>query len=370
MILLPINIILNNKPNTLFPSIIEDFTGVTSKTLKNIISRKNKPRKSTIDKISSNMETSVNKIPGCKFNRSNFIKLLELCTESSENKDINPLHFKIIEDVYTKYFQSVFYDILDKDIKIDNFIKCKYPQVNNIKTILNFKPLIDYILNCGLPDYMLTNITLEYYKNDLPLISFAKSIILLAFDVIFYLASAYEVEYNNNFLLELKNGDKPIMTKFLPFLKDNNIANPMALWFDNIMANCAIKSINEFALMFSKISCNTDNDIDYNNDSKLRQMRRWRKGEMFPNLKNIDNIIEKLLREKMQLTNNEDIEYVKENARFCYAYIKIFQKFLNTLKTELNLNNDKIESFFNRYYYWHNYHSVKFYEAKQKIKFT
>jgi len=98
-------------------------------------------------------------------------------------------------------------------------------------------------------------------------------------------------------------------------------------------------------------------------------MRKWRNAQVFPKWKSVDKMLQKLSKEKIKLTNNEDIEYLKERGKIVYTYIKIFQKILNYLKSEKNsskphLNNLEIELFFERYYYWHNYHAMKLYATK------
>ncbi|KPA15734.1 hypothetical protein MHK_004037 [Candidatus Magnetomorum sp. HK-1] len=359
MILIPINAILSDKANNLIIStnVIEEFVGVSFKTLKNIMNFKHKTRQKTKDTIASNLSKNINQVPGMSFDQDKFLEYVGngVCVMDFEPSEIR----NIIQDEYTDYTQKVSSEIIYKDIEIDTFIKNKIAPIG-LEEVISFKPLVDYIYNCGLPDYMLNTINIELYDNKMSAKTFFRTIILLLFDVIFYISSAHEVEYNKFFL----KCDESRMTKFLPVLKKNELVNPIVRWFDFIMHNCKIKSINEFALMFPKISeSNSENDI--NDGSKLRQIRKWRKGHMLPKWKHIDKMVEKVSREKMSLTVYEEIEEAKERGRYVYGYIKIFQKFLNLLKSEinnpaLNLNNQKIEFFFKRYGYWYTYHYNRF----------
>jgi hypothetical protein len=363
MILIPINAILSDKPNNfLIPTkVIEKLTGVKSfKTIKNMVNLKHKPKQKTIDTIASSLSKNINQVPGMSFDQDKF---LEYVSSKFAGNTVDAVDFEpsiignIIQDEYTTYTKKVYSEILSQDIEIDTFIQNEIAPIG-LEESISFKPLIDYIYNCGLPDYMLNTINLELYDNKMSARRFFRTILLLLFDVIFYISSAYEVEYNKKLL----KCNESRMTKFLPVLKQGMLVNPIVLWFDFIMENCNIKSINAFALMFPKISKSDPDDI-INDDSMKRQMRKWRKGHMLPKWKHIDKMVEKISRE-MSLTIHERIEEHKERGRFVYGYIKIFQKFLNILKSEINnntasnLNNQKIESFFKRYEYWYNYHSV------------
>jgi len=357
MILIPINLILSDKPNNfVIPTkVIEKQTGVCFKTLKKFMNPERKTSQKTKNTISSNLNKNINKVPGMSFDQDKF---LEYFCSSEGEKDFDPsIIGNIIQDEYTTYTKKVCFEIISKDIDIDTFIQNKIAPIG-LDEAISFKPLVDYIYNCGLPDYMLKTINIELYDHKMSAKTFFRTMVLLLFDVIFYISSAYEAEYNRNFL----KCDESKMTNFLPVLKHGDLLNPIVLWFDFIMKNGKIESINEFALMFPKISeSNSENDI--NDDSKKRQMRKWRKGHMLPKWKHIDKMVEKISREKMSLTVHEKIEECKERGRYYYAYIKIFQNFLNVLKSEinnpaLNLNNQKVESFFKRYEYWYNYHSA------------
>jgi hypothetical protein len=302
--------------------------------------------------VSSNLSNFFNKIPGVSFDHDKFLEYIGAGGAVTFEPSI------IIQDEYTIYTKKVFSEIISKDIDIDTFIQNEIAPID-LDEVISFKPLVDYIYNCGLPDYMIETINIELYDHKMSAETFFRTMVLLLFDVIFYISSAYEAEYNRNFL----QCDESKMTKFLPVFEQDELVNPIVRWFDFIMHNCKIESINEFALMFPKVS-ESDPDKDINDDSKKRQMRKWRKGTMLPSFKNIDKMIEKVSREKMSLTVYEEIEESKERGRYVYAYIKIFQRFLNTLKSEinnnpaLNLNNQKVESFFKRYEYWYTYHSA------------
>jgi len=209
-ILFPINILINGNPNTIVPShnnVIE-LTGVTAKTLKNYIFNKNKPSERTINTISSKLESFFKQIQDVEFDK----ELCKIALKSLSSKTIDHNVLKnIIVDKHFEYFQSVVFDTISIDLDIR-----KYAQANKVvrDKILNFKHLITYINNTKLPSYMLNNIKVDDYNQVLLVKSLAKSLILLQFDVIFYIASAFEVEYNNNYLKSFM-GDKPLMTIFL-----------------------------------------------------------------------------------------------------------------------------------------------------------
>ena len=94
-------------------------------------------------------------------------------------------------------------------------------------------------------------------------------------------------------------------------------------------------------------------------------MRKWREGKdkQLPSWENVNTILEVVI--KLNNLDEDDTEMYKEQGRYVYAHAKIFQILLNRLMIDesqelFGMDTEGVVEFFERYFYWHNYHAVMF----------
>jgi hypothetical protein len=154
---------------------------------------------------------------------------------------------------------------------------------------------------------------------------------------------------------------------YLPFYEGNTLQNPSKLWLNRLKTLSGFIKTDDFATAIPQLGVPPKNkDIE----SQKRMMRKWRAGKdkELPSWENVNSILEVAL--NFNNIDEDDIEFYKEQGRFMYAHAKIFQILLNRLMVDDSLElfgMDKIDvvNYFERYLYWHNYHSVMY--AEQNI---
>ena len=348
MLLIPIHILLDDKPQKISSLLNIDSVGVSRKTIKNVIAGNQKLSSKSIDKICLEVSGLFSDVYGCDINN---ILLKEMLSNPIDTTRIK--YFKFIEDEYTQYFRKIFGEILE----LDRCFSDDITEMRKDPIKKRIKSFIDLVYNTNYPANMLSDNIFE--KNSLPLNNASKTLNRIRIDIMFYLSSAYEVEYNYRFYKKV-NGNKSLTARYLPVIEEKTVKNPIEIWIDYLIQTNGYRSINEFAKSIPQL---TVNPKDNNDVSKLRMMRKWRSGKIFPTWENINCISETIAKKHYKGDDNK-IEYLKEQGRFFAAYIKIYQKLLNMMlkdsQNQFGINERGVVDYFERYLYWHNYHSVCF----------
>ncbi|MEE4599915.1 MAG: hypothetical protein V2J65_01415 [Desulfobacteraceae bacterium] len=359
MLLIPLDLLLLDRPEKFPGTLISEYTGISPRTAKRIITENRSIRSDTADKAVSNLALYFERYEGLEFDAEGFLSFLS-------EVDRPP----VIEG-FGNFIEDAFYPYLLKENRkfkeISDSLQKRFDAIErSTEKPDGLRPVVDELRSSGLPDEMLTEevIDFDFLENSMTSgKDFRKSLAILRIDISLYLMAAWDVEYGFR-LMQNAYGWKPLFARFLPQIRDGKIYYPMALWFDRVMNNMGFTSINAIAKVIPQLSVK---DKDQKVETKLRQMRKWRRGETIPTWENIDNICGSLT--KLTDYEGDDLEVAKEQGKDAFKFILIFQRLLKAILAErrshpcLPLGKKKAVEFFERYYIWHNYHALQICEA-------
>jgi hypothetical protein len=287
MLLIPIHTILDDKPGKLPQFINEKNLGVCSKTIRNIINENHSAFNSSIKNIVEHASNFFENVDVINFEKDVFADSL---IESEAN--LNTPMSLWFNDKYFQYWIKIVDELLLLDIGFRNAVEeiKKAPKKNQEKMFIDFFYGYDY------PGNMLNDNWDD--RND---ISFAKTIQRLnriRIDILFYFASAYDVNFNYSFT-KAQNGGKPLFSYCLPVDNNGETKPPIAIWIEAIIERNNFRSVSEFAKSlqpYLKSKAGGVNGTGY--DSIIRKVREWKSGRRYPKWKNVDQISEVLAKRK------------------------------------------------------------------------
>jgi hypothetical protein len=351
MLLIPIHTLLDDKPGKLPQFFNEKNLGVCSKTIRNIINENHSASESSIKNIVENASTFFVKVDGISFDKDVFADSL---IESEAN--LNSPMSLWFNDKYFQYWIKIVDELMLLDIGFRNAVEeiKKAPNQNQEKMFIDFFYGYDY------PGNMLND-----NWDDRSDISFTKTIQRLnriRIDTLFYLAAAYDVNFNYSFA-KTQNGGKPFFSCYLPVDNNGKTKPPIGIWIEAIIEKNNFKSIAEFGRLLYSASQKNDGDAEgIGPDSVIRQVREWKSGRRYPKWGKVDQICE-VIAQKHNL-KNDDLGAVKEEGKRTFAFAKGLQKILGLMlenpEQKLGFNRAGVFDYFNRYLFWHNYHSLNF----------
>lgn len=352
MIIIPIHIFLDDKPINIPKILDEKYFGIKRRNIQNAVNKKTALSEDSKKKAYKKISSFCDDIPG----------LTMVASEEEFSGSItalNPIKFlNCIQDDYTQYYKQIVKGMYELDAQLESEVEKIKTKPPNTQVGLFWELLSD----TNFPGTMFKGNLFEETNNKIQNIQITLRRIMV--DVLFYILTAYEVEYNHHFL-KRQNGDKPLFLKFLPFYHEKTLQNPSKLWFDRLQMLNGFETLQDFARAIPQLSVPpTHKDID----SQKRMLRKWRSGKdkELPSWENINSIAESIV--KKQNLSMDDLESYQEQCRFAYAYVKIFQKLSNRLMDSesqelFGMDNIDVIEFFERYLYWHNYHAVLFMET-------
>lgn len=351
MIIIPIHIFFDDRPTNIPKILDEKYFGIKRRNIQNAINGKTvlneESKKNAYKKLSSLCDD----IPGVMMvaSEKEFLDSIS---------DLNKIKFlDCIQDDYCRYFRQTIKEIFELDIHLETEVE-KIKSQPPARQIDNFRNLIS---NSEFPGTMFEDNLFDDTDDEVQNIQITLRKIMV--DSLFYILAAYDVEYNHHFL-KSQNGDKPFFLRYLPSYEGDILQNPSKLWLERLQKLNEYKTITEFATAIPQLGVPPK---DTNIESQKKMLRKWKTGKdkQLPSWENINSIVKTIV--KKRNINMDNLELYQEQGRFGYAHIKIFQILLNRLMVENNkelfgMNNVEVIEFFERYLYWHNYHSVLFME--------
>jgi len=164
--------------------------------------------------------------------------------------------------------------------------------------------------------------------------------------------------------------------------KNDSWKAPIALWFDHMQKFFQYKSINDMAENIKQL--NVPPRLK-KKSSLIRTLRRWRQGKQLPSWEYTELIIRCFIK-KYKEENDQLIvidELILEECLVSFGAAKImnflhniFQELISKPNHVIKFNNKKISciikiehneiiDFYERYYYWHNYHLMSDYHMEK-----
>lgn len=358
MLLLPLDLLLLDRPNRFPGEMVSAFTGIPPKTAKRNLLGNQSIRPRTAEKVVFTLSEKLAKYDGVIFDSGGLLTFIN----NSKRLPTPKVLLNYIEDSYSRYCIGEYKKI---ESLSDAAWKLFTDQIRMHHRPRGFEEVVDLLFEHGLPSAMLSQEVLDFdnlRRQDITSEYFFKSLDLLRLDIALFLLAARDVEYGFR-LMQGAYGWKPIFADFLPQIREGKLYLPLALWFDRIIKNFDFPSINYFAKLIPNLSVRPKKQ---NADSKLRTMRKWRRGEALPTWENVDNICESLA--CLKFTDNEEIQLAKEQGKEAFKFILLFQRLLQAILAThdhpcLPLSERSAVEFFERYFYWHNYHAVLISEA-------
>jgi hypothetical protein len=348
MIIIPIHIFLDDKPTSIPKFFNNKFLGIRRRNIRNAINGKNALSKDSKKNAYKKISSFSNETPGVKFiiSEEDFSESLMSFDKSKPSS--------FIQDEYTRYYLQ----IIDEIFELDSHLGKEAEKIKLQPQKTQIDKFRELLLKSKFPWTMLNDNLFDGTDDELKNIQI--TIFKITVDILFYILAAYDVEYSHYFLKNIY-GEQSIFLKYLPFFNEDTIQNPSKLWFDKLKTIGGFKTIHDFATAILQLR---DEPENHDIESQMRMIRKWRVGQdkQLPSWENVNRILEVVIKSN-NINDKNEIELYKEQGRFVYAHVKIFQILLNNLMVDNSLekfgmDHTNVVDFFERYLYWHNYHSV------------
>ncbi len=324
--------------------------GLSRNTVKNFIQNKHTPQQRTKDKFFLAIVETITQMPGMDVDTD----LLDSVIEDSSKVSMSRT-FDIFKDAFSKYTLSKFKDVVFLEQEFAYMAK----EIKKIHKGSSSQLYFDIIKSVEFPGNMLSyNLVNNNYFSIEDAIMTQNRIWV---DGVFYRMAARDVEENYRFYRQVR-GNKSLVAPFLPCIQNQKIKYPVALLFDKIIREQGYHSINEFAISIPQL---TNRPSQQKDESKKRMVYKYRSGEAFPSREFVELMSDTIFKDKLnnRFTDPDDIHELKEQTISGFWYLNILHRLLKIiLKNQAAYGLDKagVFDFFERYLYWHNYHSVHF----------
>ena len=324
--------------------------GLSRNTLKNFISGKHKSHPKTNDKLFSFIVETFNQMPGMNVDTELLGSVIY-----DTSKVSGSMALEIVKDEFFKYTLSV----------SKNFVLLEQEYVRKAKKIerthkgSGTKIYIELLKSVEFPGDMIPHNLVN--ENNFSTEDAIMTQNRIWVDGVFYRIAARDVEENYRFYRQLR-GNKSLVAQFLPCIRDQNIKYPVALLFDKIIKEQGYSSINEFASSIPQPTNKPDEQVD---ESQKRKVYNHRSGKNFPSREFVELMSDTIFKDKFKniSTDPDDILAMKEQTISIFWYLNIFHQLLKKMlenQEAYGFDEAGVVDFFERYLYWHNYHSMHF----------
>jgi uncharacterized protein YlzI (FlbEa/FlbD family) len=366
MLLIPIHTLLEDNPGR-HPRIFEEL-GVSKDTVINLINGKHSPQKQTVKAISSKIAKTLGSLDGVIINQNLFEEAL-----STPGGISSALFHQSLNDVYLQYY----YLILKKILRLDDCFQKELLKASTLSIEDQESLFVEVVRGFDFPGKMLNDNWIE--ENELTFAYALKTLNRVRIDILFYLFSAHDFNWAHCFG-DLQSKNKSLFSRYLPKKSSGEVKKPLTIWFDSLIeATCKRESykkqskrpsIRGFANYIApSFPMRSSDSVKLNKEapnlsSVEKRIHDWRSLKRFPTWKNVNRILEAVCKDED--ASFEVIESTKEYGRLTFAYAKFFQKIYDLMmegSEKIDFNEEQILKYFDRYLYWHNYHSINFLEC-------